>query len=450
MRLRLSWLVGLALVVSSVPTFAQSQNNPECLGTTCGHPVQQGGGGGGACVNGVCTGGGCSVWVQYTDDGTTLAYADDADGDGKSDTTDNCPFAANRDQLDGDGDGVGDVCDNCAGASNFSQLDSDGDGLGDTCDSDLDGDGVPNLADNCPSIPNRAGADGRQPNADSDSQGDACDTDDDNDGLADTVDSCPLLPNPTNAPVLLNGAPDPSCNADLDGDSVSDTFDNCLGVANPTQLDSDGDGLGDACDADRDNDGILNQADNCPGAANRGQWDDDGDGVGDQCDARYCVVVDASNKEDCLDPNGPFRVHGGGQVTLKAGEKFALPLFANRNGVAIAYAWTVLTRPSGSRAAIASPVGLVTDSNHWLYRSSDLPTFTADVDGEYQLQLSANLVFPDRAYPDQARSVSVLSMHALDPQGGGCSATRLDASAWGLGLLGLLLLASRKRVPAPR
>src|SRR3954469_19675175 len=105
---------------------AQSSVNPECLGSRCGTPKEEGGGCGCGC--------GCSVWVSFTDDGLQLAFTDDADGDGRADDYDNCPWAPNRDQVDSDGDGVGDSCDNCATASNFQQLDSDGDGNGDDCD----------------------------------------------------------------------------------------------------------------------------------------------------------------------------------------------------------------------------------------------------------------------------------------------------------------------------
>ena len=110
-------IAGGAFVAS--PAFAGA-NNPECLGTSCGAPKQEGGG----CSCGC----GCSVWVSYTDDGKTLSYTDDADGDGVSDERDNCPYVPNRDQLDTDGDGVGDACDNCQGIPNKDQSDINGNG----------------------------------------------------------------------------------------------------------------------------------------------------------------------------------------------------------------------------------------------------------------------------------------------------------------------------------
>jgi hypothetical protein len=48
---------------------------------------------------------------------------------------------------------------------------------------------------------------------------------------------------------------------DTDGDGIPDYQDNCKLVANPTQLDSDGDGYGNACDADLNNSGAVTAAD---------------------------------------------------------------------------------------------------------------------------------------------------------------------------------------------
>ena len=431
MTRRSLWLLLSAFTLLAGPAFAQLSNgtNPECLGSSCGTPKEEGGGCGCGC--------GCSVWVAYTDDGKTLAYTDDADGDGKSDDVDNCPFSTNRDQADVDGDGVGNSCDNCSGASNFSQLDADGDGQGDSCDSDIDGDTVLNAADNCPNIPN---LDQRRTNS-VQVLGDVCNTDDDGDGVLDTVDNCPQFANPA------QGAPPAgvTCNTDSDRDGINDEFDNCAHFASASQLDTDLDGLGDVCDFDMDNDGVLNTADNCQLGRNRSQLDDDGDGLGDVCDARYCVVVDPNNAEDCLDPNSAFRVHAGGSVLLKAGEKFRLPLFANRNGAAIEYTWTVKARPSGSKAAVINPQGVVTMSRHWQYAYQDgnVPSFTADVDGEYDIQLQAKLAFADRAYPENRDATSSLKLNASPDGKGGtatCSAIPVDASmaVLGLGLLGLI------------
>src|SRR2546430_8942897 len=140
-KFNLTLLAVTAGLLFAADAFAQNNqgNNPECLGTSCGKPKEEGGGCGCGC--------GCSVWVAYTDDGKTLSYTDDADGDGKADDVDNCPFASNRDQMDGDGDGVGDACDNCMSAANQNQLDTNGNGIGDSCDPDIDGDGIGNQAD---------------------------------------------------------------------------------------------------------------------------------------------------------------------------------------------------------------------------------------------------------------------------------------------------------------
>lgn len=430
-----------------LPTSGQAQttgghiDNPECLGSQCGKPKEEGGGCGCGC--------GCSVWVAYTDDGVTLSYTDDADGDGKSDDHDNCPFASNRLQEDGDGDGVGDSCDNCPGLANAQQRDTDGDGIGDDCDDDADGDGVANAVDNCPLVPNKD-----QSDLDRESDktvtdparrgGDVCDQDDDNDGILDGVDNCPRVANsdqvmPTDAT---------QCRVDTDGDNISDNADNCPGVANPDQADTDKNGIGDACDPDIDGDGVLNAQDNCPSVANRDQADDDGDKKGDACDALYCVVVDPNRPEDCLDPRAPFAVHAGGTLEVKSGEQVRLPIFANRNGAAIEYTWTVAGRPDGSGAVVDNPEGAVTASRHWEYAyvNDSKPTFTPDKDGEYEIQLQAKLAFSDRAYPDQRTSVSTLKLKVGEDKVSGWNCSALPASGGGLALgVALLGLLRRRR-----
>ena len=63
--------------------------------------------------------------------------------------------------------------------------------------------------------------------------------------------------------VLLFGAgiAVPALAADQDHDRVGDETDNCLDVSNMEQIDTDGDGCGNACDADYDQSGMVDAAD---------------------------------------------------------------------------------------------------------------------------------------------------------------------------------------------
>lgn len=268
----------------------------------------------------------------------TAPFVQDADSDGVSDASDNCPAAYNPDQANDDGDSYGNVCDqfpndpdndidgddvggdvdNCPLVANGDQADGDGDGLGNVCDqfpydaqNDADGDGIGADTDNCPVVANSG-----QEDADGDGMGDACDlfpndpgNDIDGDGVGGDVDNCPLVANAdqtdTDGDGLGNACDqfpnDPDNDADKDG--IGGESDNCPFIANATQTDSDGDNIGDACDPfplDRDNDGVADETDNCPNDANAGQEDDDGDGTGDACDG-YPGDFDNDGKLDSTD-----------------------------------------------------------------------------------------------------------------------------------------------------
>lgn len=65
--------------------------------------------------------------------GSGVRMGIDRDLDADLDGLDNCPAAANADQVDDDNDGVGSACDNCPLIPNPDQLDSNSDGRGDLC-----------------------------------------------------------------------------------------------------------------------------------------------------------------------------------------------------------------------------------------------------------------------------------------------------------------------------
>ncbi|HOX45725.1 MAG TPA: thrombospondin type 3 repeat-containing protein [Myxococcota bacterium] len=414
-------VVGI-LVLALIPIQAFGQAPGECTGGLCGTPDESGGGGCGC-------GCGCgSILIANTDLGDTYQYADDYDEDGYEDDFDNCPFSANRDQVDGDGDGIGTACDNCPQDANDTQLDTDGNMLGDACDPDIDGDAIDNALDNCLQVKNPA-----QLNVDGDALGDSCDPDIDGDGWQNLEDNCPFVSNPQ------QNVMDPGtvCNPDDDLDTVGNAIDNCATLANPDQLDTDGDDLGDLCDADMDDDGITNALDTCPVMPNPDQSDDDRDGTGNLCDPTFCFVVDELGS--CLDPSSTFSVYTGADRAVSTGETVPLLFWANRVNRGISYEWSVVERPSGSSATVRHPRGTVTLSTpyQYHYKAGRMVEFMPDQPGTYTLKLSAQLVFDDDLYPGKRLDEHVMTLTAEgDPVGSGC------ATGGGAGSLALLLLGA--------
>ena len=94
---------------------------------------------------------------------------------------------------------------------------------------------------------------------------------------------------------------------------------------------------------------------------------------------------------------------------------------------------------------MVNPVGAVSTSNHWQYSYAPgkAPSFTADVDGVYKLQLAATLMEPDRAYPNNTTSTAQLKLSANPGNNGarGCS----SAGGGSLVALAVLALAMRRR-----
>lgn len=107
--------------------------------------------------------------VPYRPEYASGITATDGDGDGIDDAADLCPTVFDPirpmdggTQADADDDGIGDACDPCPldAAASCALLEAN----------DIDGDGVPNGTDNCPELANPDQAD-----ADDDGHGDACD-----------------------------------------------------------------------------------------------------------------------------------------------------------------------------------------------------------------------------------------------------------------------------------
>jgi hypothetical protein len=255
-----------------------------------------------------------------------LDPADDGDGDGVADGSDNCPADPNPAQTDSDGDGAGDECDLCPGSDDA--VDTDADGVPDGCDAcagfddtaDADSDGVPDGCDICAGFDDTA-------DADSDGVPDGCDicagfddaVDTDADGVPDGCDLCAGFDDAVDTDA--DGVPD-GCDicagfddaVDTDADGVPDGCDVCAGFDDA--VDTDADGVPDGCDVcagfddavDTDADGVPDGCDVCAGFNDA--VDTDADGVPDGCDlcAGFddAIDVDDDGIPDGCDPLVPI------------------------------------------------------------------------------------------------------------------------------------------------
>ena len=246
----------------------------------------------------------------------------DSDGDGISDSRDNCPYKYNPDQKDSDQDGVGDVCDNCPTEYNPDQKDKDKDGIGDACDK------CPNQKETFNGYQDEDGCPDELPEKEEKPEKE------DKTPPKIIISKLPEKPKLGDKVEIGVRASDPNgvklIKLYLDGNEKKKCFDDtCTYITPPITEDPKIgvlaiDGLNNFGTTgfvppedtvsqpwwfeDEDGDGIENIIDNCVNRSNPSQADWDGDGVGDacdQCDAELtCIAI----------PGGGVRIPGVGDV----------------------------------------------------------------------------------------------------------------------------------------
>jgi hypothetical protein len=122
-------------------------------------------------------------------------------------------------------------------------------------------------------------------------------------------------------------------NMDMDNDGINDDVDNCPNTPNPNQVDTNGDGTGDACEDD-DNDGVINADDLCPGTPMGTIVDTDGCAVFTLPSDNFMVQIIS---ESCRNNND-------GLVNISATAAYTYTLSLTGNGIDVTQNFTSETQ----------------------------------------------------------------------------------------------------------
>ena len=164
---------------------------------------------------------------------------------------------------------------------------------------------------------------------------------------------------------------------------------------------------------------------------------------------------------NCLDPEAGLKVYSPA-IAAQTGEDVMLRLFANRRNQAMRFNWTILRAPEGSRYAMANAEGTVTISTPFEYRylEDEIPTFTPDVPGEYEVRVQVETIWEDRVSSQigqtaeystvvnaSGESVELDGSGDVEADAAGCQTAGAGGAggAAGLGLLSLLGLVGLRR-----